>query len=164
MHESENQQLQYILVTSKIQPSRSLIRIRLLNVMNFLKMSFVRYECLKYVFCTLWMSQRFLLYKQIFILHYIMDVSKTSFVRYDRSKISFVCYEFLKDVFCMLQMSQTYLFAPFRMSQRCLLYVMDVSKMSFVRYGCPKDLFCTLRYLNVNISYMCFENIFCTDL
>ena len=66
-----------------------------------LKDSFVRYGCLKDVFCTLWMSQRRLLY--------VMDVSKTSF--------------------CMLWMSH-----------RHLLYVMDVSKTSFVRYGYLKDV------------------------
>ena len=48
-------------------------------------------------------------------------------------KMSFVRYGCLKDVFCTLWMSQ-----------RRLLYVMDVSKMSFVRYGCLKDVFCTL--------------------
>ena len=56
-----------------------------------------------------------------------MDVSKTSFVRYER----------LKDVFCTLWTSQ-----------RRLLYDMNVSKTSFVRYGCLKDVFCTLLKLS----------------
>ena len=60
-------------------------------------MSFVRYGCLKDVFCTLWIFQRRLLY--------VIDVSKMSLVRYG-------C---LKDVFCTLWMLE-----------RRLLYVMDV--------------------------------------
>ena len=56
--------------------------------MNLSKTSFVRYGCVKDIFCMLWMTQRRLLY--------VIDVSKTSFVRYGG----------LKDVFCMLWMSQ----------------------------------------------------------
>ena len=62
-------------------------------------MSFVRYECLEDVFCTLWMSHG--------CLWYVLDVSKMSFVPCG-------C---LKDVFCTLWMSQ-----------KCLLYVMNVLK------------------------------------
>ena len=48
-------------------------------------------------------------------------------------KMSLKSYNSLKDVFSMLWMSQ-----------RRLLYVMDVSKTSFVRYECLKDIFCAL--------------------
>ena len=48
---------------------------------------FVRYECFKDVFCTLWMSLRRLLY--------VMDVLKTSTKRI----FHFLCYECVKDVF-----------------------------------------------------------------
>ena len=70
-----------------------------------LKVVFIRYELLKDVFCTLWMSEICLLY--------VMDISKMSFVTLwmsercflyvmDVSKMSFVCYGCLKDVFCKL--------------------------------------------------------------
>ena len=84
-----------------------------LYVMNILKMSFVRYECLEDVFRTLWMSKRCLLY--------VMNFLKMSFER----------YECLEDVFRTLWMSK-----------RCPLYVLNVQKMSFVRYDCLKDVFC----------------------
>ena len=43
--------------------------------------------------------------------------------------------------------SYEYVFCTLWMSQRCLLYVMNVLKMPFVRYGCLKDFFCTNKYL-----------------
>ena len=55
--------------------------------MDVSKTSFVRYGCLKDVFCKLWMCQRRLLY--------VMDVLKTFFVQY-----FYVC---LKDVLWMSQ-------------------------------------------------------------
>ena len=48
-------------------------------------------------------------------------------------KMSFVRYECLKNIF-----------RTFWISERCLVYVMDVSKMSFIRYGCLKNVFYTL--------------------
>ena len=79
---------------------------------------------------------------------YIMDVSKTSFVRYGCLKNPFLCYgcfqkhllyvmDVFKDIFCTLWMSQRRLFMLW-MSQRHLLYVMDVSKTSFIRYEYPE--------------------------
>ena len=60
--------------------------------MDILETPFVSYECLKDVFCMLWMSKRRLLY--------VMDVSRTSFVCYKCPfKMSLACYEHLKDVF-----------------------------------------------------------------
>ena len=70
---------------------------RLLYVVNVLKMSLERYECLKDVF------------------YYVMDVSKMSFLR----------YECLKDVFCMLRMSKK-CHCMFWMTNRRLMYVADV--------------------------------------
>ena len=118
---------------SKIQKKRI---IRLLNERVLSLENYVRYGCLKDVFCTLLMSQRRFLY--------VMDVSKTFFVHYGclkdvfctlwmSQRRLFVCYWCLKDVFCTLWMSQ-----------RRILYVMDVSKTFFVSYGCLKDVFCTL--------------------
>ena len=117
----------------------------------------------------LWMSKRCLLYIMIaqICLLYIMNVSKMSFVHYDRSNLFFVCYECLKDVFFSLWMSQRCyeclkdIFFTLWMSQRslcyimiaqiCFLYVTNVSKMSSFSlwmsqrcYGCLKDVFCTL--------------------
>ena len=77
--------------------------------MNVLKISFVRYGCLKYVFCTLWMSERCLLY--------VMNVLKTSFVRCECLKdvlfyvvnvlkTSFVCCE---SFYCTLWIFRRYL-------------------------------------------------------
>ena len=64
--------------------------------MGVFRMSIVRYECLKDVFCTLWMFLRCLLC--------VMGVFKMSFVRYG-------C---LKDVFCTLWMSlRCRLYMPF---------------------------------------------------
>ena len=71
--------------------------------------------------------------------------------------MSFVRYGCLKDFFCTLW-SLKNIFCMLWISQRCLLYVInvskisfcsfsDVSKMSFVRYGCSKDFFCTNKYL-----------------
>ena len=56
--------------------------------MGVLNTFFVRYGCLEYVFCTLWMSRITLLY--------VMDVSNNSFER----------YKCLKYVFCTLWMSR----------------------------------------------------------
>ena len=99
-------------------------------------MSFVRYESLKDVFCTLWMCQRHLLY--------VMDDSKTSFVR----------YRCLKDIFCSLWRTQR-LFCTLWMSRRPLLYVMDDSKMSFVCYGCLKNVLKTfyVHWVCYNANY-----------
>ena len=83
-----------------------------------------------------------------------IDVSKTSFVRYDYfwrrllyvmdvSKMSFLCFGCLKDIFCMLWMSQ-----------RRLLYVMNVSKTSFVCFKCLKDIFCMLWMSQRRLSYV----------
>ena len=65
----------------------------LLHAMNVLSTSFVRYKCLKDVFCTLWMSKRHLLN--------VMNVSKTSFVR----------YECIKDIFCTLLLYEIIFFS-----------------------------------------------------
>ena len=97
--------------------------------------TFVHYECPKDVFCTLWMSQRHLLY--------IMNVSKTSFVHYKCLKDIFVCYGCLKDIFCILWMYQ-----------RNLLYIMNVSKTSFVCYECIKYTFCMIW-----MSQRCFLHV-----
>ena len=50
------------------------------------------------------------------------------------------------------------------MSQRHLLYVMDVSKTSFVCYGCIKDIFCML-WMSQRRLFVCYKSlkdIFCT--
>ena len=51
-----------------------------MHVTNVLKTSFVHCECLKNVFCTLWMSVRFLLH--------VINVLKTSSVHYEHLKKS----------------------------------------------------------------------------
>ena len=68
--------------------------------------------------------------KRWFQLMHFIHLFKEASAHFERlvclinvSKIFFVYYECLKDVFCMLWMSQ-----------RRLLYVMNVSKMSFVCY------------------------------
>ena len=60
------------------------------------------------------------------------------------------------------------------MSQRCLLYVMNVLKMSFVYYRCLKIVFCTLWMsqqcllfvMDVSkmsfVRYECLNDVFCT--
>ena len=128
---------------------------------------------------TLCMSKRYLLY--------IMNVSKISFLHYDRSNLFFVCvrmsqrcllfslwmsqrcYGCLKDVFCTLWLLK-YVFCTLWMSQRCLLYIMigqicflyvtNVSKMSFFHYGCLKDV------MNVSkisfLHYECLKEVFVT--
>ena len=144
-------------------------------VMNVLKTSFVCYECLKNVFCALWlfkdvfwmvwMTQKRLLYimiSQRCLLNGIND-SKMSFECYECFKDVFcmLCYECLKDVICMLWMSQKRLLCimivqrcllngindlrrllyVMNTSQRCLLNVMNVSKTSFVHYDFSKMSF-----------------------
>ena len=52
-------------------------------------------------------------------------------------------YGCLKDVFCMLWILKD-VFRILWMSNRRLLYIMDVLNMSSVRLGCLKDVFCTL--------------------
>ena len=62
-------------------------------------MSFVRYKCLKDVFCTLWMSKRCHLY--------VMNVMETSFGHYEYLKRYFVRRGImLKDIFWALQISK----------------------------------------------------------
>ena len=67
---------------------------------------------------------------------------------------SCVCFGSLKDDFCTLWMSQ-----------RHLLYVMDVFKTSFVRYICPKDIFYFVLFINTLyihrqvVIYLWFQNI-----
>ena len=107
----------------------------LLCVLNVLKTSFVRYECLKDVFSTLCMS--------------VMDVLKMFLLS---SKMSFAYYKCLKDVLCTLWMSQ-----------RCLLYIIWTSSsrsllsarmserrlwcvINILCYECIKDVFQTKRY------------------
>ena len=92
-----------------------------------------------------------------------MNVSKPSFVRYGCLKDVFCTYECLKDVFCTLWMSQ-----------RCILYFMNVSKMYFVLHECLKAVFCALwmsqrRLLYVMnawkmsfVRYDCLKAVFCT--
>ena len=115
-----------------------------LYIMNVSKRSSVYYECLKYVFCMLWLSQR--------RMWYVMDVLKTSFVCYGclyvfcklwMSLSLLYVMDVKKNVFCILWIFERHIFALW-MSQRGLLYIMDAYKTSIVRYECFKDVFCML--------------------
>ena len=58
-------------------------------------MSFVRYECLNDIFCTLWMSERCLFVR--FWCTQILEIDRGS-IDLDFSMTSYVCYEILKSL------------------------------------------------------------------
>ena len=120
---------------------------------------------------TLCMSKRYLLY--------IMNVSKISFLHYDRSNLFFVCvrmtqrcllfslwmsqrcYGCLKDVFCTLWLLK-YVFCTLWMSQRCLFFIMDVSKMlwmsqRYLFYIMNVSKKSLLHYDRSNMFFVCYE-------
>ena len=97
-----------------------------------LKMSFVRYGCLKDVFCTLWMSivcpkdDVFRRHKKFVKITSFMNVLKTFFIRHGW------------------------------MSKRRFFYVINFLKMSFVRYGCLEK---RLKNMEMSCEDYCYWNI-----
>ena len=143
-------------------------------------------KCLSYV----WMSQSHLLYVWMSkrCILYVMDALKTSFLYYGclyvfcklwMSLSLLYVMDVKKNVFCILWIFERHIFALW-MSQRGLLYVINVSNTFFVfkrhlslYYECLKEVFCILWMSQIRLLYVmivsktyvvcygCLKDVFC---